>query len=299
MKPLLKVNRRSKKDPTNQAGNRRKANRDNNNRLKKAQKRILALWSVVPVKRRTIKDIETNASFYDYENGIDYLEIQRILDQEFNTESALMPFAWYFNDYDEQAFRSGIFQENNLIWVILGEAGLITNEAIITSPFYIAALSTLQANDYRLIQNLSRTTSNQVYQVIQDGIDAGLSRKAISKQITRRFRVAKTSSERIVLTEINRAYNNARLDLAQFYIDDGQPLAILHISALLTTTRSWHAARHGHAFTPEAQRQWWDSNSNRINCYCSTRSAKTDKNGRIENQDAQLAIIDEGREFFK
>jgi len=293
---LLKTNR-SKRDPTNQAGNRQRANRDNNRRLKIAEKRILAMWSDVWII--SVDEIQVNAKFYRYDDGPEYSAIQRVLDQELQTETEFMPFAWYFKDYDEIAFRSGVFQENNWIWVVLAaEAGLITNEALITSPFYLEALATLQANNYRLIQNLARTTSNQVFQVIQNGIDSGLSRSAIRRQIVRRFEVARSASERIVRTEINRAYNNARLDLTEFYIGSGQLLTIVHISALLPTTRRWHAQRHGHSYSPEAQRRWWNSNSNRINCYCSIRSARTDENGDIVDTQAQQRLISQGETFF-
>ena len=296
MKPLLKTNR-SKRDPTNQAGNRQRANRDNNRRLKRAEKIILAMWSDVTIL--SVEEIQVNAKFYRYSDAPEYSSIQRILDQELETETNLIPFAWYFKDYDERAFRSGVFQENNLIWIILAaEAGLISNEVLVTTPFYIAALSSIQTNDYRLIQNLARTTSNQIFQVIQDGIDGGLSRSAIRQNIIRRFEVARSASERIVRTEINRAYNNARLDLAEFYISSGQLLAVVHISAFLPTTRSWHAARHGQAYSPEAQRRWWDSNSNRINCYCSIRSARTDENGDIVDTQSQQRLISQGETFF-
>ena len=296
---LLQTNRQHQ-DPTNQAGNRQKANRDNNRRLNRALERTLSLIDKLQPKRIDKKDIQTNLIFFEYEDQIFFDEILDILDEELETEDEQMPLDWYYTEYDETAYRSGTLQENAWIFIMLaGASGLFTDQAILNSVEYQRALALVQANDYRLLKGLSRTTSNQVFQTIQSGMAAGLSKPDIKKEITRRFNVAKTASSRIVNTEINKAYNNARLNLAQFYIDRGEPLAIIHISALLTTTRPHHARRHGKAYTPEAQRRWWDTGSNRINCHCSTRAAKTDVDGNIENTTAQQKIIKQGQGFFK
>ena len=73
----------------------------------------------------------------------------------------------------------------------------------------------------------------------------------------------------------------------------------MHISALLPTTRSWHADRHGNVYTPEQQRRWWDEGANRINCHCSVRSVRVDKKGKVKNIQQQKRIKKRGAEFFQ
>lgn len=294
---------KAQQDPTNQAGTRLRANRDNNRRLNTAAKRVLKLWSQVEAKRTVRKDIINNIDFYVYE-PFDFLsvdDIQRIIDEELETSSDDIPPFWYFSQYDEQAFRSGTLQENAWIAVItaiIADVTLISDAAILSSSIYLQALNVIKANDYRLLKNLSSQTSQQIFQTIQSGIDAGLSKSAIRRQIIERFEVSKSSSARIVNTEINKAYNNSRMNLVQIYRESGILLAVMHISALLTTTRPNHAARHGLAYTPEQQRRWWDSGSNRIQCHCSTRAVVVDRQGNVVDKERQVKIIEQGKVFF-
>jgi len=302
-KLLLRVNR-SHQDPTNQAPTRNRATRDNNRRLNGAAKEVLKLWSKVEPKRVVKKDIVNNIDFYEYEDSdqLSLEEIQAIIDEWLETSRNKVPAKWYFSTYDEQAYRSGTIQENSWVEVITAAVVafvLLQDSAIFLTPEYKRIVKLLKANDYRLLQNLSKTTSNQIFQVIQSGIDSGLGKRAIRRQIVKRFEVAKSSAKRIVDTEINKAYNNARLDLIDTYTARGARLGVIHISALLTTTRDNHAARHGLGYTTQQQRRWWDSNSNRINCHCRVQSAVLNSKGEIVDKDAQNQIILEGKLFFK
>lgn len=298
-----KVNN-SDADPTNAGAIRRKANRDNNQRLNGAAKEVLALWSQVESKRVVKKDIVNNLDFYEYDEAVPITqeEINDITDKWLETIAAVILFGYYFSEYDEQAYRTGTLQEN--AWIAAITAGvaafvLIPNDAVLLTSEYRTALGLIKANDYRLFKNLSRTTSQQIFQVIQIGIDAGLSKTAIRREIVKRFEVSKSSAKRITDTEINKAVNNARLDLVDTYAARGEKLGVMHISALLTTTRPHHAARHGKVYTTKAQRRWWDSNHNRINCHCSVRSAVLNSKGQVEDKARQDRIIQQGKDFFK
>jgi SPP1 gp7 family putative phage head morphogenesis protein len=175
----------------------------------------------------------------------------------------------------------------------------IETQSIISSSRYIDLVDAAVNKNYPLFKGLSETTSKQVFQVINDGIDGGLSKNAIRRKILERYEVAKSSAKRIVDTEVNKAYNNARTDLIQDYRDNGEPLAVQHISALLATTRSHHAARHGLAYTPEQQNKWWNSGTNRINCHCSIRAIVVNRDGTVANKAAQNKVIARGKQIFK
>ena len=132
-------------------------------------------------------------------------------------------------------------------------------------------------------------------------MDAGLNRTEIRNDIIRRFEVSQSSSERIVKTEINKAYNNARTDLNDIYNDIGIKLAVVHISALLVggRTRPSHARRHGKVFSTIEQNKWWNKKPNRINCFCSTRAVELDDDDNVVNQARYDKLKDQGEEFFK
>jgi len=300
---------RSQKDPTNQAGLRQRANRDNNRRINRAAKAVLKEWANIKPKRTSRKPIVNRDAidFYVYDEDqeqIDnlFLFVFFALNEELETFEDEHQDDWYFLPYPERAANNGTMQENAWIEVLfqgLAFAPLL-DENIFASDSYQAQVDRTAAANYQLIKSLSSTTAKQVNQVIIDGISAGLSKLTIRRQIIERFEVSKSSSKRIVDTEVNKAYNNARIDLVQRYRDAGENLALMHISALLPgRTRPNHAARHGKAYTPEQQKRWWDSGSNRINCFCSTRSIRVNRDGTVKDKDLQNRIRKQGKDFFK
>ena len=133
-------------------------------------------------------------------------------------------------------------------------------------------------------------------------MNRGISRHAtstqISKEIQERLDGSRSSAERTANTEVNKAYNDARLNATEVAArQTGLRAGVLHLSALIPTTREGHAARHGNAYTVAQQRQWWDSGSNRIRCHCSTRSVLIDSAGNVIDVELQEEIQAE-REFF-
>ena len=296
--------RKSKQDPTNQAGNRQRANRDNNKRLKLSAVEVLAIFDAIePERVIKEKDLALNAHgdfvVWGTPITITQADIQAIIDANLETASRDMPFNWYFSEYDEQAYRSGAFQENANIGAIIDNP--IPDNNLLFMQSYQEGLAVIQANDYRLLQNLSRTTSIQVFGVIQNGMEEGLNRAEIRNDIIRRFEVSQSSSQRIVNTEINKAYNVARTDLNDIYTDLGIRLGVMHISALLGggRTRRTHARRHGKVFSTTEQNKWWNKKPNRINCFCSVRSVELNEDGTMKQKARQDKIVKQGKEFFK
>jgi len=64
----------------------------------------------------------------------------------------------------------------------------------------------------------------------------------------------------------------------------GLNTAMLHLSALKPTSRSWHVARHGHTYTPEEVEAWYAERGNRYNCYCSQIPCLLDDEGNLFNK---------------
>lgn len=304
---------RADQDPTNQASNRAKANRDNNRRLNNSAREALAMWRGVEARKTVRKKVvnqeeeDDKLEFFVYDlspEEIQAMEVQisNSLDENLETFTAVPLPDWYYEQYIEQAYRSGTIQENALIAVLLSVVAgsiLLETSAIFLSPTYLENLRATVFRNYPLFKSLSETTSKQVFQVIQDGINSGLSKSATRRKILERYEVSKSSAKRIVDTEVNRAYNNARIDLVKTYRDNGAPLAVQHISALLPTTRDEHAARHGLAYTPEQQMRWWDSGTNRINCHCRANSIVINRDGTVRDKTAQDKVIKRGKDIFK
>ena len=300
----LPVPKKSLSDPAIQASNRRKATGQTNKRINGAAKEVASIWADVEVEKVNEKEIKNNFTFYEYPNQVPITqeEINTIVDKWLNTKDGAIPFAWYFSEYDESAFESSTRQENEWIAVlataIVGFT-LLSVESIFLSERYRVTLTAIQTENYRLFKNLSKKTSENVYRVIQDGIASGKSKAAVRRDIMNRFEIAKSSAKRIVDTEINKAANNARMNIIKTYNDTGENLGVMHISALLPTTRPQHANRHGKIYTVAQQTKWWNEGANRINCHCSVRSAPLTQNGEVLNKEQQARIIKQGRDFFK
>ena len=290
-------------DPIGQYANRKKAFRDITTRLNNANKRILKLWQNIDAKKTTRKKIvNEKLDFYLYDlTSFDLEQVKReietIINEEEETDMFLLPFLWFYKSYLEIAMRSGVIQESAWINTIIPRP-LLSFDSILSSQKYNDLLTKAFNNNYSSLKSLSEKTIKQVFDVINRGIESGASKSSIRRDITKRFQVAKSAAKRIVETEINKAYNDARMETISQQINAGAPLAVQHISALLATTRPHHAIRHGKAYTPQQQLNWWNQGSNRINCKCTTRSIVVNNDGTVKNKSAQNIVIKRGRDWF-
>jgi SPP1 gp7 family putative phage head morphogenesis protein len=231
-------------------------------------------------------------------------------DQLLETQTDSIPFNWYWKKDIEQPYRQGTIEETrdySQEIAVAASAGFFAKkirpeapavEQVLLSENYRSNLSAKYVDNFGSIKGLSNDTSKQVYRVISSGIKAGVNPSTIAAEISGRFKVAKSSAKRLADTEVNKAYNDSKLDTAkELSSQTGLRSGVVHISALLPTTRTGHAARHGNAYTVEDQRQWWETGANRINCHCTTRSILIDRNGEVINTTLE-SELEEERAFF-
>lgn len=309
----LKVNRtgKTKEDPTGQARNRNRSTKRLITRLNRAERQVKALFRAIPKTSRRQTKIRNaeQTTIYDYEftaedQAVFAASVLFILNQELlETQTGLMPFDWYWKSDIELPYRQGTAEEvrdfNRLVeeavlaGVLVG--GLppqtVPIEQVLLSEPYRQALASAQVENFQTIKTMSERTAAQVMQRINAGIQSGQTPTFIVNEITERFGVSRASAKRIAETEINKAFNNAKLDATRILGDrTGLRAAVLHISALLPTTRAHHAARHGNIYTVADQLQWWDTGTNRINCKCSIQSMLIDAKGNVINKEFQDQI---------
>lgn len=308
------MSKKTKADPTGQAGNRNKGTRVLTNRLTMAERSVKALFRAIPRTRRRQAVIQNaeQSTFYDYEfSAQDQEQLDRsirfILDgQLLETQTDVMPFDWYWKSNVELPYRQGTTEEvrdfNQLIAGAIVAGVLVKGfppqqipiERVLFSESYRAALNNVFVSNFSSIKTLSNTTASQVIQRINAGIEAGRTPTVIAADITDRFDVSKVNAKRIAETKVNEAYNNAKLAATNIAGEEtGLRSGVIHISALTPTTRAHHAARHGNAYTVEDQTSWWNEGANRINCKCSVRSILIDKRGNVVQSDIQAEIKEE------
>jgi SPP1 gp7 family putative phage head morphogenesis protein len=320
---------KTKADPAGLSKARAGATRTLSSKLKRSEKRVLRLFRRIPKERRFESDIKANAIVYDYPLTGDDLElllqeIEIILNDELLESQFEMPDDWYWQDTIERPYRRGTLEEvnetNRLIALAIaagivlrpkqGQVGFdglpssisqvtkIDPQAVLLSGQYQQALGKVYATNFGNIKSLSNNTATQVYGVINRGIDAKLTPNKIAEQISERFNVSKSSAKRIANTEVNKAYTDAKMDMSDRVKEQvGIKSGVLHISALSSTTRAHHAARHGNIYTTTAQREWWDTGSNRINCKCTIKTVLVDRSGNVIDTESQEQIKAE-RVFF-
>lgn len=302
----------TKTDPTGQARNRKRSTKRLDRRLRIAEREIKKLFRAIPRTRRNVTPI-VNQSIYEYEysqQDFDSLVQYWLNQQLLETQTGVMPFDWFWRDDIELPYRQGTAEETrDFNALILGAiaAGVLINglppqtepiEQVLLSEPYRTALNSAQVSNFQTIKTLSERTSAQVIQQVNAGIQAGNTPTEIADAITKRFDVAKSSAKRIAETEVNKAYNDARLRAADVMEQQtGLRAGVVHISALLPTTRAEHAARHGNAYTTADQLTWWNEGVNRINCKCSTRSVLIDSAGKVVQTELQDELKAE-RSFF-
>lgn len=310
--------KKTKQDPTGQAVNRRKAARQLQNRLTLAQRGTLKLFRAIPRKRRreTVLPNANVVPVYDYQiTAAEREELERriraiIGDELLETQFNRMPPNWWWQSAIEPPYRQGtaegIVAFNRLVTAELVRTrtarGLATQWLeighVLQSSDYLEALDSVYVQNFGSIRTLSDRTADQVIQRINAGISGKKTPTEIAADIAERFDVSRSNAERTAQTEINQAYNNAKLNATDIAAKQtGLRAGVLHLSALIPTTRNGHAARHGNTYTVAQQRQWWDSGTNRIRCHCSTRSVLIDARGKTIDVELQEEIQAE-RDFF-
>lgn len=150
-------------------------------------------------------------------------------------------------------------------------------EAILLEPRNVSLVRNLYARSFESMKDLSDDMKKDIRLSMSRGVINGKSPSEIAKEIVDRTSVDEARALRIARTEINTAYNLARLEEISYksenlFKDSPIELLVMHRSSFLKTTRTDHAKRHGVVSTVEQQNYWWDNvaSGGRINCYCST-----------------------------
>lgn len=272
--------KKTKADPTGQRVNRRKAYKTLRQRIRETRDKVIDRFAAVFGFNMTVEQKE------DFNATVRSIITLGIVGTD-NTDR--VPVQWYFKPDLELPSRQGygesIIQFNQLVKisnVMGGTAQIIPIELALTSTDYINELKESYLSGFNAIKGMSDRTTDQVIQTIQSGLKAGKGQGEIAKEIVQRFDVADSSAKRIAVTEVNKAYNFASLKATEAAAKQtGLDAGIIHLSALMPTTRDSHGNRHGNWYSVEEQRIFWSTGANSVNCHCSTKPALLDPDGNV------------------
>lgn len=269
---------KNKSDPTGLSSLERKAMADFARRLKKVQKaytEALDRFPASPVVNRR------------YEYQLDPLLLNIVLnDANVLVDAVLLDGGqnnlWFSEDYVEPAAIRG----TNQAYVNLSQQSVTyaasreSLQAILLSTPYQRRMALTYARVFEEMKGFTAKTKQQMARVLTDGIGRGLNPREVARNLRDQVGIETRRANRIAQTEIPGALRRARWEEAEDAQSLGLKTMLVHISALLPTTRRTHAVRHSHLYTLEEVRDWYSINGNSINCHCSQVETLVDDKGK-------------------
>lgn len=169
---------------------------------------------------------------------------------------------------------------------------------LLSSPAYqnqVAAAYVSTYSDWLLESDRAR---GDLANVISDAIGRGINPRETARIVSKRLDVSMARAKNMAQTEQVGALRKAQWMEADWSRDRlGLNTAVLWLSALKPTTRSWHASRHGQVYTTEEVEAFYATNGNRYNCYCSQIPVILDDDGKIVNTGLVERLTKERQEW--
>ncbi|MGX2119215.1 phage minor head protein [Klebsiella pneumoniae] len=170
---------------------------------------------------------------------------------------------------------------------------------LLSSTAYLNQIAASRVTTYSDWRGISDDARRDLAGVISDAVSRGVSPRETASVISKRLDVSMSRAKTIAQTEqvgaLRRAQRN-ETDWAKERL--GLNTAILWISALKSTTRPTHAARHGKTYSTEEVAEFYSKNGNAFNCYCANVPCLLDDQGKLYN-DGLTEKLTKERENWK
>ena len=283
-------------DPTGQDRRERGAIAEFNRRFKQINKGAQAILAAIPVTKKTLSvnvrglSFALNAeSLTRYEFQVDTIqmeligeEIDRLVDQWIEVRGDASE-QWLNSGYVGPAYQQGTAMTFANLSAQSGQykASRQSLTELIKTPEYRRRIGFVRGRVFEEMKGLSASVKTGLRNALSDGIAQGLNPLEVARNIDEATRVGEVRARRIARTEITTALRRARLDEAEQASGDlGLGMRMMQMSALSSTTRPSHAARHSKLYTFEQARVWMATSPNMINCKCSFVEVLVDANGK-------------------
>ncbi len=277
---------RSRTNPVGQTLRIRKAFKAINADLRRAQETTLGILDSIPVEARNAP------SFFEYLIDASQLaQFVQIIRQALSNVGQRSVSGHVRDAYMEGTAKArenldGLTDQNRDVSEVLSSRPVQQRAALVS------------AGALEQLEGFSGETATDLAGVLSRGIQDGANPRVVAREIRDRFGIARRRALRIARTEITTALRRGRWDEADAAATaTGQEIKMLHISALLSTTRQTHAARHGRLFDTQEVREWYSQNGNSINCRCTQVEAVLDENGELISPKLKERL-DEQRKAF-
>lgn len=192
---------------------------------------------------------------------------------------------WWANAYASGAYQQAAEQVVTQTQLLAADAGVtqelpslqyLRAEAVVMELGFQRRLGSVYARLFEDMKGFTDVDKRNMAGIITRGMAAGQSPRVIAREMEKKGFEQDWRCLRIASTEVNQAYRQGSWDETdavndEVFGDSDYMMKVMHISALLPTTRRDHAARHGTTCTPAEEREWFATKASggQINCHCS------------------------------
>ena len=193
---------------------------------------------------------------------------------------------WWANSYSSGAYQRAAEQVITQTQLLAADAGVtqelpslqyLRAEAVVMEPGFQRRLGSVYARLFEDMKGFTDVDKRNMAGIITRGMAAGQSPRVIAREMEKKGLEQDWRCLRIASTEVNQAYRDgswSETDAVndEVFGDSDYMLKVMHLSALLATTRRDHAARHGTICTPAEEREWFATKATggQISCHCTT-----------------------------
>lgn len=188
---------------------------------------------------------------------------------------------WWSQYVSESAQLGSAQTVANLSQLSPAYAAARSIEMVIYSEPYVQRLAVAQFKSYEHWTGLAAAQKSELAQVIGRAVTDGKNPRAIADEIKTRLGVSLSKAKQFAQTDTTDTLRQARwAESEQAHDDFGIKVGLLWTSALLPTTRPWHASRHGRIYTTSQVKEFYGQRGNVFSCHCSTTEALLDADGK-------------------
>jgi SPP1 gp7 family putative phage head morphogenesis protein len=281
------------KDRTGAAGILRRAGAEIRKRWAGLQLEVLAAFDRIPTY--ALNEAEVLYGLTPQQMEALSLELRAALERWIANERDPAHVAWW-GGYVKEASQLGAAQSvANLTQLSEVYAASRALEQVIYSTPYKNRLAMAQIKSMDHWTGLSATLRGELSQIIGRAVVDGKNPKAVRTEIAERLGVSKAKALQYAQTDITDTLRQARIAESEYAMEElGIGIGLLWTSALIPTTRSWHASRNGKVYTQDEVRSFYASGGNRYNCRCAVTEALLDDEGKpILTKRLQSAMANE------
>ena len=222
---------------------------------------------------------------------------------------------WWANSYSSGAYQRAAEQVITQTQLLAADAGVtqelpslqyLRAEAVVMEPGFQRRLGSVYARLFEDMKGFTDVDKRNMAGIITRGMAAGQSPRVIAREMEKKGLEQDWRCLRIASTEVNQAYRQGSWDETdavndEVFGDSDYMMKVMHLSALLATTRRDHAERHGTICTPAEEREWFATKASggQINCKCSTVDILVNKRtGKPMNTKLRDTLLAQKKEWI-